>query len=183
MAFNKRIKKKLNAKSKKKGCEIIADWVESTSNHFWWSLASCSGNPDDLVERFQSIIFHVINKHHWPGAVHFKQCAHEKIPDTPERRVKWMKAGSTAHDQFKKIIMHSNVRKDLHQMTGGIHTTLLEVYYNVIAKYLPKIYHFGFDHMEIGTMLASLDNNNNTGDLFPYPFGSAGCAYSRCGVA
>ena len=26
----------------------------------------------------------------------------------------------------------------------------------------PKLYHFEYDHMEIGTMLAVLDNNNNT---------------------
>ena len=30
-----------------------------------------------------------------------------------------------------------------------------------MAKYVPKIYHFEFD--EIGTMLACLDNNKNTG--------------------
>ena len=32
-----------------------------------------------------------------------------------------------------------------------------------MAKYLPKLYHFEFDHMELGTMLAALDNNMNTG--------------------
>ena len=35
--------------------------------------------------------------------------------------------GSTAHIEFKKAILHANVRKDLYQMTGGVHTTLLEV--------------------------------------------------------
>ena len=36
-----------------------------------------------------------------------------------------------------------------------------QVYHNVISKYLPKLYHFEFDHMELGVMLAALDNNNN----------------------
>ena len=40
-----------------------------------------------------------------------------------------MKAGSTAHNEFKKIIFHINAKKDLQQMAGGVHTTLLEVRY------------------------------------------------------
>ena len=41
--------------------------------------------------------------------------------------MKWMKPGSTAHVEFRKIILHCNVKKDLLQMSGGVHTTLLEV--------------------------------------------------------
>jgi len=32
-----------------------------------------------------------------------------------------------------------------------------------MAKYVPKLYHFEFDHMELGTILAALDNNMNVG--------------------
>ena len=116
-----------------------------------------------LAERFQSIVHHVVNKHSWPGCTYFKNCAHEDLDDTAQRRVKWMKRDSVAHQEFKKIILHFNVKKDLLQMAGGVHTTLLEVYHSVITKYLPKIYHFEFDRMEVGTMLAALDNNYNTG--------------------
>ena len=38
-----------------------------------------------------------------------------------------------------------------------------KVYHNVISKYLLKIYHFEYDRMETGTMLAALDNNMNVG--------------------
>ena len=61
------------------------------------------------------------------------------------------------------MILGSTVKKDLMQMSGGVHTTMLEVFHNVIAKYLPKLYHFEYDRMEVGTMLAALDNNYNTG--------------------
>ena len=158
----KGIKKKLNAKAKKKDFEIISKWVESVINHFWWSLETCNGKPEELVERFQSIIYHVINKHRWPGASHFKKCAHGKLDQTQARKMKWMVAGSPAHEEFKKIIMHYNVREDLMQMANGVNTTLLEVYHNMMSKYLPKIYHFQYDHMEMGTMLSALDNNYNT---------------------
>ena len=32
-----------------------------------------------------------------------------------------------------------------------------------MAKYVPKIYHFQQEHMELGTMLSALDNNFNAG--------------------
>ena len=96
-------------------------------NHFWWSLETAGDKPEELVERFQSVVYHVINKHHWPGYTHFRKCAHERIEDTDVRRVKWMKGDSLAYKEFRKIILHLNVKKDLMQMAGGIHTTLLEV--------------------------------------------------------
>ena len=104
---------------------ILAKWVESTVNHFWWCIDT-SENSDDLVERFRSIIFHVINRHHWPGCTYFKQCAHGNLSSTEQREVKWFKADSTAFKEFKKIILHINVTKDLQQIGQGVHTTSLE---------------------------------------------------------
>ena len=40
-------------------------------------------------------------------------------------------------------------------------STYFQVHHNVIAKYFPKLYHFEMDHMEVGNMLACLENNNN----------------------
>lgn len=105
------------------------EWVESVSNHFWWSLVSSRGNPVEFVEKFESIVLHVINKHHWVGNTHFKKCAHGIIVEDEQRKKKWMKADSKAYEEFKKIIVNKNVRKDLLQMGEGVHTTLLEVIY------------------------------------------------------
>jgi len=122
---------------------FIAEWVESTSNHFWWSLSTCEGNPKSLVERFQSIVHHVVNKHHWPGCSTFKKCAHKPLSITLQRQLKWMKPGSVAYQEFRKIIMHGNVQKDLSQMSTGLHTTLLEVYlHNFWHQFYIKIYFF-----------------------------------------
>lgn len=105
----------------------LGDWIESVSNHFWWSLCASNGNAEEFAERFQSIVFHVINKHTWPGNHYFKKCAHEKIPKDAQREKKWMVPGSEAHNAFKNILLHANVKKDCLQMGGGVHTTLLEV--------------------------------------------------------
>ena len=96
-------------------------------NHFWWSLQTAGDNPEELIERFQSIVYHVIDKHHWPGHVFFNKCFHEKIPNTEARKVKWMKGDTPAYTEFRKIVLNPSVRKDLMQMSGGIHTTALEV--------------------------------------------------------
>ena len=44
-----------------RGFEKIADWVQSTVSHFWWSLQSCDATPIDFKERFQPLIYHCIN--------------------------------------------------------------------------------------------------------------------------
>ena len=98
-------------------------WVESVANHFWWSL-STSTSSSDFVERFQSIVHHVINKHHWPGCQTFKKCEH---PSLSNLRTKWMDVSSDAFIEFRKIIMHGTVKTDLLQIASGVHATLLEV--------------------------------------------------------
>jgi len=153
----------MNAKSKgkKKEFHVIGMWIESAKNHFWWSIHS-SQNSLDLYERFTSMVHHCVDKHSWPGNTHFVKCQHDKLTDTEIRATKWIKIGSTAHAVMRKFLLSANLRKDLLQIGNSIHTTGLEVYHNVISKYLPKLYHFEFDHMEIGTILAALDNNENT---------------------
>lgn len=42
-------------------------------------------------------------------------------------------------------------------------TGALEVYHNVMLKYLPKRLHFGYDTMVARTQLAIMDNNYNVG--------------------
>ena len=107
--------------------------MESVANHFWWSIAT-SKDSNDLVERFQSIAHHVVNKHHWPGCTSFKKCAHKPLTN----RTKWLNTRSVAYTEFRKIIMHWSVRTDLLQIQGGIHTTLLEVYLVLFCEFLCK---------------------------------------------
>lgn len=42
-------------------------------------------------------------------------------------------------------------------------TGSLEVYHNIMLKYMPKRLHFGYDTMVARTQLAILDNNYNVG--------------------
>lgn len=108
-------------------------WVESLVNHFWWSV-STSTDALDLVERFTSIVHHVVNKHHWPGYNSFKKCDHERLAKTDARNIKWMTQGSKAHEEFKTILNRYTLRNDLLQIHGAAHTTLLEVLVRSYAR-------------------------------------------------
>ena len=56
----------------------------------------------------------------------------------------------------------SEFKSDSKYLLEAIHTTNVEVFNNIIFKYLPKQYHFEYDHMVMGTYLAALDNNFNS---------------------
>ena len=71
------------------------------------------------------LLHHVTNKHHWPGYNSFKKCAHKRL--TEARKVKWINPGSKAYNELKKIMTKANLKKDLMQIHGAVHTTLLEV--------------------------------------------------------
>ena len=81
----------------------------------------------DLVERFQSICYHTINKHRWSGCKTFKKCAHQTLRQTSDRKVKWFKQNSVAYTEFCKIILSTHLKNDLLQIGNAVHTTLIEV--------------------------------------------------------
>jgi len=110
--------------------------------HYWWCISTCSSN-EDLVERFQSICHHVINRHEWTGCQTFKECAHPNLAATQARKVKWMAAGSASYLAFQKIIMSGYLRND---------STMIEVrnmyiisssfiYLTIVSSFLYKHVH------------------------------------------
>ena len=42
--------KKLTYKANQRGCEDLSPWIQSISNHLWWSVATCNGNISDFRE-------------------------------------------------------------------------------------------------------------------------------------
>ena len=70
-----------------------------------------------------SILNHVVNKHKWIGNKTFKKCAHGKI----EKRTKWLKTGSPAYEELRKLFLKPGLTRDLLQIGKSVHTTRLEV--------------------------------------------------------
>ena len=158
----KNICKKINKASKKKARESLLEWVPSIINHFWWSVTTCNNDHELLYEKLQSLIYHTVNKHSWPGCKKFKQCEHATLSAEEQRGKQWLEEGSEAHKYLVSLIRDKNMKNDMRYLTESIHTTNVEVFNNLLLKYIPKQYHFEYDHMVMGTYLAALDNNFNS---------------------
>ena len=70
--------------------------------------------------------------------------------------------GSDAQKPIVSVFKDKKFKCDCKYLTEAIHTTNVEVFNNIILKYLPKQYHFEYDLVVMGTYLAPLDNNFNS---------------------
>ena len=159
----KNIKSKLAKKAKKKGCEELAPWIKSVTNHLWWSSMTCEGNAELLKEKWTSILHHVADKHSWDSSTLYNRCPHDPISATARRKTKWLKAGSPAHEALKEVVMEKRLLNDLELLSKFIHTGALEVYHSLYNKYMPKRQHFSHKGMTARSQLAALDHNSGTG--------------------
>ncbi|XP_064631695.1 uncharacterized protein LOC135489984 [Lineus longissimus] len=162
--FCKSILKKITkACGKKKPLAPLLEWMQSISNHFWWSAESCNGSVDILQEKWKSVINHTANIHSWRDKEHFHQCEHPPLSDVDRRQKSWLGVGSQAHDALVKIVQNKNVRKDLKKCTLFRHTGDLEVYHSLMLKYAPKRQHFSYEGIVCRTQLAAIDHNYGSG--------------------
>ena len=153
--------KKLSQKSKKKQFQDLTAWIRSVSSHFWWSVATCNGSYDVLLEKWTSIVNHVANKHSWRGAKHFKKCAHRELSRRGKKEKVWLKFGTAARVVLEEVVFNKKLLKDLKLVTEFHHTGNLEVYHSMMLKYCPKRQHFSHEGIVARTQLAALHHNHN----------------------
>ncbi len=86
----KSVGKKLFAASKKKGREIIGEWIPAVKNHIYWcSTSTTDGFEAMILAKWKSLLHHVSNDHTGHPSVLFPECAHD---DDIEPR-DWIKKG------------------------------------------------------------------------------------------
>lgn len=79
-------RKKVNKLAKEKGCDIIGQWSKSMVNHLYWcALSTKSGDGEEMLEKWLSLLNHVHNKHRGHGKL-YKKCTHSRL-----RNRKWLK--------------------------------------------------------------------------------------------
>ena len=160
----KSVQKKLTKKAQTKQCAELKPWIQAVVTHLWWCAKTSNGNGTECVERWKSIVYHTANIHHWDGCQTFHECAHPPIPPEAERRKKWLRIGSPAHDALKEIVCNKSLLKDVEMLAEFIHTGILEMYHGLMAKkYCHKLQHYSYDGMRARTQLAILDHNRNVG--------------------
>ncbi|XP_072006293.1 uncharacterized protein [Engystomops pustulosus] len=152
--------KLLNASKTKNGA-ILSHWIQPIKNHVWWCSRTCNDDPDQLVQKWKSVIHHVQNVHEWETEEPYQACLHP--PLTPEKLqdTKWLHPLSPALDDLKDIVLNKNFLKDLRQISKFCHTGELEIYHSVCLKYRQKRIHYFIDGMVARSQLAALDHNRN----------------------
>lgn len=95
--YYKEIQKLLNKLSKEKTYEIIGRWTKACVRHFYWSVTSTKELLGEVkLAKFQTFLYHVINKHKALPNKLFNACHHGPII---QEKV-WLTKG-------KKITIHS----------------------------------------------------------------------------
>ena len=160
----KNVTKKLTKKAKAKHCGQLFPWIQSISNHLWWSAQSCKGDAQLLVEKWKSILHHISKLHEWdsdPNSL-FPKCVHPTLSPEEQSSKKWLKSGSAAHNALRTVVLQDTLLRDIKKLDGFHHTGSLEVFHSLLLKYCPKRQHFSYDGMQARIELAILDHNYNT---------------------
>ncbi|KAK3105927.1 hypothetical protein FSP39_008705 [Pinctada imbricata] len=148
--------KKLIAVSKKRDCSQIADWAHSISNHMYWAASSSNGNGEMVLQKWQSILNHVCNKHEGHGDL-FPTCQHEEIT----KDVCWLKMGSKVYKELQDVITSNFLMNDIKKLSPGEQTSDLEAFHSLVCQFVPKSTHYFYDAMKARLLVAALHSNEN----------------------
>ncbi|XP_016331534.1 uncharacterized protein LOC107680243 [Sinocyclocheilus anshuiensis] len=141
----------------------LQPWIRSICNHLWYCSATCGGDPDELIEYWKSILFHITGVHSWIEEGKPKKCGHNDLSPQQQQRKKWLGKNSRAFHTLQSLVLDKGLLKDLRQMALFKHTGQLEVFHSVLLKYCSKNLHFHYASMVARTQLAILDHNENVG--------------------
>jgi len=94
--FLTEIKKLLLKLSKERGCELIGRWRNACVRHFYWAITSTHSLLSEVkLAKFQSFLYHILNKHQDLPNRLFNACRHGEIT-VPKV---WMTKSKVHYDQ------------------------------------------------------------------------------------
>ncbi|KAK3107635.1 hypothetical protein FSP39_018839 [Pinctada imbricata] len=141
---------------KERVCSQIADWAHSISNHMYWAASSSNGNGEMVLQKWQSILNHVCNKHEGHGDL-FPTCQHEEIT----KDVCWLKMGSKVYKELRDVITSNFLMNDIKKLSPGEQTSDLEAFHSLVCQFVPKSTHYFYDAMKARLLVAALHSNEN----------------------
>ncbi|XP_018103264.1 uncharacterized protein LOC108708747 [Xenopus laevis] len=159
----KSVAKKITAASRHPKCQDLTWWITPIQNHLWWCVQTSRQNPDVLVDKWQSVLFHIADVHNFPRLKHYKRCMHRTLTPQKRKEVKWIKLSHPAHRALEKIVSDPALLRDLRHITKISHTPQFEVYRSMSLKYRSKSYSYKMDSAYARTILAILSNNHSVG--------------------
>ncbi|XP_044143116.1 uncharacterized protein LOC122932649 isoform X2 [Bufo gargarizans] len=159
--LSKSIGNKLIKVSRKQDCEELAKWVTAVREHLWWSASTCNEDRSLLIEKWNSILFHIVNKHSWEGSDTYSCCSHEPVVTSKFGPKKWLEQDTIVHNELIEAVLDRNLKKDLQQMSYFSHAREFDVFRSAIRKYRSKKKHLVTDGITARTQLAALYHNHN----------------------
>ena len=124
------VRKKIKNLAKKPKLHRLSRWVRSLVNHLWWSAATCGGDPDLLVEKWTSVVYHVTNRHEFPEHQLYTECPHGQLEETEERRTRWLAVGSKEAEALQALVMDKRLLRDIRLLSNFCHTGMLHISIN-----------------------------------------------------
>ena len=89
----KSVCKKILKASKKKGYEVLKEWMRSIKKHLYWcALSTSQGFGALIVAKWKSHLRHISGKHDNHPDTLFPKCAHGEL----DKERKWIKVGKIA---------------------------------------------------------------------------------------
>lgn len=130
----KSLRKKIEKVCKRKGCEIIAEWMKSIINHLYWcAISTQSGDGNIIRAKWVSVANHMHNIHYHDNE-HFPECAHSLIYG----RRKWLKPHTEASEKICAVISNTRFCNDVSKMSPHYQTSSLEAFHSVVNQFAPK---------------------------------------------
>ncbi|XP_064455590.1 uncharacterized protein LOC135366697 isoform X2 [Ornithodoros turicata] len=154
--ISKRLKKKLTAASKTRGCGALAKWVQGMSNHLYWCAIGGGGDSQLVLDMWQSMINHSADIHDGHGG-RYPSCLHGEIEDGD-----WLDPKSPAHEKLKAIVRNPRLLSDLKKVSPTTRARALESFHGVLIRFAPESVSFSPEAMLARTQLAMLHWNENT---------------------
>ncbi|XP_034078893.1 uncharacterized protein LOC117550588 [Gymnodraco acuticeps] len=155
----KGIRKKIDAKGKRKILNILLMWSKSISHHVYWVASTSQGDGPLVVKKWLSLLNHVINVHTGHGQL-FQSCVHGPLEQNDERD--WLIKGSKPYKELELIVKSKLLLKDIARLSPAEQTSSLESFHKVILFFAPKSVHFPFTTMAARVQLAGLHFNENS---------------------
>ena len=97
----KSIKKNILAIKPKKLLNDIKPWIPSICNHVWWCSRQAEGDPDKLEGMWRNLLYHISNRHTFPGKI-VTRCGHHPLSPDDIRKKRWLLKDSQAFIALEK---------------------------------------------------------------------------------
>ncbi|KAG8449709.1 hypothetical protein GDO86_016377 [Hymenochirus boettgeri] len=152
----KRLSKRLLLASRKANCSLLADWIGPITNHLWWCTKTCNYNPNLLVEKWKSLMYHIADVHTFPQNKEYPKCEHKKHR---RKNIAWLTEQHKAHQTLQSIVNAPELLNDIRKLEKFCHTGSLEVYRRKIFKFFPRLVSYRLDSVYARTALAALAHN------------------------